>query len=133
MTTKRISTKELNEKVYKYILQSIDGEGYDVDLRTDEERIRFLFNTFFSEYGYNIDRYGMQGAFREWCMGLPSCFNIAFTNFDIIQLAKLWGSIPIDATDRECERIVENYFNFITVKTFQLFKKYKVNTDLIYY
>lgn len=62
-------------------------------------------------------------------MGLPSSFNIAFTNYDILQLAYKWGSLKETDTESRKDKIIANYFNFIAVKTFQLFKKYKINVN----
>jgi hypothetical protein len=77
-----------------------------------------------------IARYGEQEAFSEWIMGLPSSFNIDFENYKILELARKWGSIKPELTGKTLERredlILSNWFNFITVKTFQLFKKHGI-------
>lgn len=133
---KNYTTKELNDKVKPYIIDCIDCEGYnfpkdrkvdDCMINTTEGKLEFLMDTFKSEYGWCIERLGIYKAFQEWLMGLPSCFNIEFRNYDILQLAKEWNSIPQDATERQEGKILENWWNFITVKTFQLFSKYKIN------
>lgn len=123
----------LDRTVKQYILDAICPDGYEdangkqVELKDSKEALGFVYKTFKSEYGFNIARYGEQGAFREWIMGLPSSFNIDFENYKILQIAVKWGSIPADYTERQADKILENWFNFITVKTFQLFRKYKVN------
>lgn len=128
--TKKITRKDyLDNEVKEYIINAIDGEGYDLPndaLITTEGKLRFLYNTFIKEYGFSIERYGEQRAFREWLQGLPSCINIAFTNYDILELAYKWGNIPNTATENKKYALISNYFNFITVKTFQLFKKFKI-------
>lgn len=61
-------------------------------------------------------------------MGLPSCFNIEFMNFEILNLYKSWYNIDV-LTEKQEQKILDNYWNFITVKTFQLFKKFKINQN----
>jgi len=118
----------LDKAAKEYIIECISSDGYDVDIEMSvtTDKLRFLYDTFKAEYGWNIERIGEMAAFREWCMGLPSSFNIAFTNYDILQLAVKWGSIPAQFTDRQADKILSNYWNFMAVKTFQLFKKYKI-------
>lgn len=125
-----MTTKELNSKVFNYILNAIDGEDFGKEFTSDADKLRFLFDTFKSEYCYkqNLQRYGgsYQETFRQWIMGLPSCFNIAFSYCDIIAIAKEWGSIPQNATDKQEQKIINNWFNLIASKTFQLMKRAKI-------
>ena len=60
----------------------------------------------------------------NWIMGLPTCLNIDFENYKILELAKLWGSIPENATEKQEDKILANWWNFIAVKFFQLVRKY---------
>lgn len=123
---KNISTKELNAKAFPYILSAIDTEGYDTTATTDKERLQFVCDCFKSEYCFpdNLKRYGSyQNTFANWLMGLPSSINIDFENCRIIEIAKEWGSIPQDADDKQEDKILSNWFNFIAYKTFQLFRK----------
>ncbi len=131
--TKPVSQrKQLDQTVKRYIIEAIDSTGYDLKqpLLSDEYKLRFLYSTFLKEYGWAIGRHGEQLAFREWLQGLPSCFNIDFENYKIIELAYAWGSIDRGLSDKARDKredmILDNWFNFITVKTFQLFKKYGV-------
>lgn len=120
---------ELNALVFPYILDAIDSEGYGKTLVTDAAKLQFIADTFKSEYAYpeNIKYYGSySNCFRNWLMGLPSCFNIDFENYRIIEIAKQWGSLNADANDKQEDKIIDNWFNFITCKTFQLMKKHKV-------
>ena len=126
---RKLSTKELNQKTYSYILDCIDSEGYDVSVKTDKEKLQFLYDTFVSEQGYNIKYYNSEPkAFQNWIMGLPSCFTIKFTNFDILELYKIWHDVNV-LTEKQEQKILDNYWDFITVKTFQLFKKFKINQN----
>lgn len=124
-----MTTKELNTKCFAYILNAIDGSGYGRELTTEQDKLQFLADTFKSEYAYpeNIRYYGsFTKCFTGWLQGLPSSFNIDFENYRIIEIAKEWGSIPQNATDKQEDKILDNWFNLITSKTFQLMKKHKV-------
>ena len=122
--------KQFNQVVRQYIIDCIDSENYDVVTTTDAEKLTFLYQTFKSEGGnpeqlryYKGNEYK---TFENWLQGLPSSFNVDFENYRIIEIAKQWESIPQDATDRQEDKILENWFNFITVNTFKLFRKYKI-------
>jgi hypothetical protein len=66
-------------------------------------------------------------ALAEYYSGLPSICNIEYRHFAILELAVKWGSIPEDATEKEEDKILENWFLFIANKTLQLFRKYKTD------
>lgn len=124
-----MKTSELNAHAFNYILNAIDGEDFEKEFTSNTDKLQFLFDTFKNEYCYpqNLQKYGSyQETFRQWIMGLPSCFNIAFSYCDIIEIAKEWGSIPQNATDKQEQKIIDNWFNLIASKTFQLMKKYRV-------
>ena len=124
---KILSARQItNRKYERAIIDSIDSEGYDENPITDKEKLQFLKDTFRAEYGWAIERMGEQKAFSEWISGLPSSFSIPFMNRDILELAKVMGSLPEDATEKQEDRVLENYWNFMTVKTFQSFRKYKI-------
>lgn len=130
METKTTNRKQLNSFVNSYILNAIDGEGYGENLTTDTERLQFLAKCFKYQYVYpdNLKRYGSyQETLRQWIMGLPSCFNVDFENYRIIEIAKEWHSIPDNATDKQEDKILDNWFNFIAAKTMQLFSKHNIH------
>jgi len=52
--------------------------------------------------------------------------DIAYTNYDIVELAKKWGSLSDNPTNAECEWITSNYFDFMAAKTIQLFNGYRL-------
>lgn len=120
-------TKEQNEFYNKYILSCISNEGYNnKELNTEEEKLKFLFETFKAEGLHDNNKNNIQLAFKNWVQGLPSTFNIEFENYKIIELAIKGGSLKADSSEKETDKILNNYFDFITAKTFKLFKKYKI-------
>jgi hypothetical protein len=114
------------KKAQAYIIDCIDSEAYEVKTSTDKEKIQFLFDTFRNEYGWYVKRVGVNEALKEWYMGLPSVFNMAFTNYDILQLAKKWGTLAENATEKQEDKILSNYWNLLASNTIQLFNKHKV-------
>jgi len=124
---KQILTKELNRLSKQYIIDSIDNTNYeDKELTTDKEKLSFFYNCFKDEYSWNIERLGSYQAFKEWLQGLPAAINIVFTNYDIIKLAEKWKSLSEEYTDKQAEKIIGNWFNLITAKSFQLFRKHHI-------
>jgi len=121
-----MKTTNAKHPVYQYMIDAIDGEGYDKVLNTTEEKLQFVLDTFRAEYDWRIKRDGEYKAFTEWLSGLPSSFNIDFENYRILELAHKWESLPDNATDSQEWKIINNWFNFIMVKFFQLCKRYKV-------
>ena len=121
-----MKTNNSKHPVYEYMLNAINSEDYAKNPITPKEKLQFILNTFRSEYGWAIERYGQTKAFTEWISGLPSSFNIDFENYRILELAHKWESLPANPTERQEQKILENWFNFITVKFFQLCKRYKV-------
>ena len=119
----KTNSKIFMTRLKNYMLDCIDFSGYD-DSLTDT--FQAVYDTFMSEYGnWNIQQHkgNKQKYFAEWLQGLPSCFTIAFYNWEILQLAKTWGSLPENASEKQENKILENYWNFMSYKFFQLLKK----------
>lgn len=139
METKSQSTKRtqaISDKYLQYVLDSIyptsynDEEGEQEIMHfNDKEKLQYLYDHFIDEYWYknNQKRYGSEHiGFCEWIKGFPSCFNIEFENYKILELAKSMGSLTSMATEKQEDKILENYFDFITAKVFRLFRQYKI-------
>lgn len=129
MTT---ANKQVKANINAYILNAINGEGYDRTPETDQQKLLFLATTFKSEYCYknNFKRYGtVQAVLKEWIMGLPSAFNIAFYNDDIIEVAKTFGNLPKTMSEKEEDKIINNWFNFIAFHTLALMNAHGIPTS----
>jgi len=118
--------------VKNYIISNINAEGYDKKVSTDKEKLQFVYDCFLSEFWYdnNRARYGNNeyNGFSEYLKGLPSCIDIDFENYRILELAKKWGSYNTEGkTEKQIERyedrILENWWNLISVNFFQLLHK----------
>ena len=115
--------------VFNYILGCIEHEG------TNEEKLKEVLNAFNSEFNFeqNKRRYpNLQTRFAEWLQGAPSLFEIEYWNEGIIKLAKEWQSIPQDATEKQEQKILDNYYNFMACKFFQLCTQHKVSYSNLY-
>tara|TARA_R110001592_G_scaffold362400_1_gene676074 strand:- start:1031 stop:1393 length:363 start_codon:yes stop_codon:yes gene_type:complete len=99
------------ENYKKYILGTIEIGINDEPLKTDKEKIEYIFNRFYSEYGFMIKRIGKQGAMAEWLSGLA--LNIEYYYNDIVNLAIEMGSINPNPSDELRNKIEQDYFFFM--------------------
>tara|TARA_R100001082_G_C4357002_1_gene157367 strand:+ start:1413 stop:1763 length:351 start_codon:yes stop_codon:yes gene_type:complete len=106
------------KKNYKNLIL---GSLNDVDGMNREQKIKHLSNRIDSEYGHLVKRLGRQKAISEWLSGLA--INIPFYNQDILQLAKDMGSVDNELTERQEERIIENYWDFMAMMVLELEKE----------
>ena len=100
------------KKNYKnYILSTIEEDGEGKPLTTDKEKINYIFDRFYSEYGWNIERVGKQKAMAEWLSGLA--LDIEYYNLSIVELAVKMGSVEENPSDKMQGKIIDNYWNFM--------------------
>ena len=99
------------ENYKKYILGTIEAGINDEPLKTDQEKIKYIFNRFNSEYGFMINRVGKYKAMSEWLSGLA--LDIEYYNYKIVKLAKDMGSLDTDSTYKAEQKIINNYFDFM--------------------
>jgi hypothetical protein len=100
------------KKNYKnYILSTIDDNGWGKPLKTDQEKIKYIFNRFNSEYGFMIIRVGKQKAMAEWLSGLA--LSIEYMNDDIVKLAIEMGSIDENPSEKLKAKVIDNYWSFM--------------------
>ena len=102
---------EYKKNYKKYILDTIETGLNDEPLKTDQEKIEYLFKRFNSEYGFMIERVGKQKAIAEWLSGLA--LDIEYQYDDIVKLAVKMGSIDENPSDKLQARVQNNYWNFM--------------------
>lgn len=119
---------EYTHKIEAYILDAIDASGYGRDLKgkTPAEKLQFVRDTFKAEYGWAVSRYGKQGAIREWLAGLPSAINIEWRNCEILELGKVWGELPADASTAREDAYLNRWFGSMAFRLIQTARKYGV-------
>ena len=117
---------EQNMKWYSYILDSIHSDDVDVSVMSDKMKIEFAFKMFHEEMVKNNNRrMSIFGLLTDWLQGLCSTVNIAFTDYDIMQIGKMWKSHD--------PYFVENWFCNIARKMIELAHILGVNTDKYFY
>lgn len=129
-TTPTINRKDRNALINQYILSCIDGNEYGVKTETNKEKISFVFDCFLNEYCFkdNLKRYGSyQNCFANWLMGLPSCINIDFENYAIIEKLKEFRIITEYTSEKKIDLYLSKWFDQIASKCIQLAVKNGVN------
>jgi hypothetical protein len=117
---------EQNMKWYSYILDSIHSDDVDVSVMSDKMKIEFAFKMFHEEMVKNNNRgISILGLLTDWLQGLCSTVNIAFTDYDIMQIGKMWKSHD--------PYFVENWFKNIAKKMIELAYILGVYTDKYFY
>ena len=121
----RTNSKKYLQNVRTFILESIDGEGYDVVTNTEAEKLAFMWDCFENEFNCknNVVRYpNLQTRFSHWLMGLPTAINIPFAFHEILEVSKKLLEIET-LTDKQEDNIIENYYNFMSYQVIKLTKK----------
>lgn len=122
---------------YKQISEFI-SDSIDLDYLADATQFpvtdrgqgafKALRAVYLSEYGHEVERSkNYQQTFASYLMGLPSCVSMPFANWEILQLAVAWGSLPADATEKQDEKILENYWSFMAMQYGKEARKHGVN------
>jgi len=116
----------LDQKAKTYILDCIEYDYEENPLETTEAKIKHLKQRLEQET-YIRPNTTRHSRCEDWLRGVA--LNIAFMNYDILQLAIKWGSLPEDATERQEDKILYNYWGFMATKILQLVDGYRVPKD----
>ena len=95
----------------KYILNCIELDCEEKELNTDQEKIKYIFERFYSEFDWNVKRIGKQKAMTEWLQGLA--LDIEYYYNDIVNLAVKMGSIDENPNEKLQAKVIENYWSFM--------------------
>lgn len=119
--------KEQNAKYMNYILSCINAEEYGKENLTDKEKVQFVIDCFVAEKWnwQKKQKISLQSAFTEYLQGLPTCLTLAFYNSDIVKLAEEISGNTYN--EKIADKILENYWRFMTAKFFRLAKSLKIN------
>lgn len=108
-----------------YIFNCIAFENYGINPETNEDKINTLIETFKSEFWHDYNqkyyKYDIKVGFANWLMGLPSCFNVDFENYRILEIGKEWNFDL--STEVKEDRFLENWFKMVTNSVFYLYNK----------
>ena len=114
----KTNTKKYQENFKTYFLEVIESEYLPQDIKTDKDKVNFIFERFDSEYNYanNIRRTpNFQLRFAEWLQGLA--VNLPYNYNEIIDLAK--KLLETDQLKNE-DRIINNYWSFMAFQIIKL-------------
>jgi hypothetical protein len=101
------------KKNYKeYILNCVQTDNEDKPFKTDQDKINYIFDRFYSEYGFMIERIGKQKAMSKWLSGLA--LDIEHYYNDIVKLAIKLGSIDENPSDKIKQKVEQGYFDFMS-------------------
>ena len=101
------------KKNYKeYILNCVQTDNEDKPFKTDQDKINYIFDRFYSEYGFMIERIGKQKAMSKWLSGLA--LDIEHYYDDIVKLAIKLGSIDENPSDKIKQKVEQGYFDFMS-------------------
>ena len=99
------------ENYKKYILECVELDNDEKELKTDQEKVKYIFDRFYSEFDWNVKRIGKQKAMTEWLQGLA--LNIEYWNDNIVPLAIKMGSIDENPSEKLQAKVIENYWSFM--------------------
>lgn len=78
----KTNSKKAKENIQNYIVNHFDFTNYDdgrtAEPKTKAEVMRFIWNCFINEKGFDIRRYGEQQTFEDWASGLPSVLDTCY-------------------------------------------------------
>ena len=114
----RTNTKKYQENFKNYFLEVIKSQDLPEDIKTDKEKVNFIFERFNSEYNNannNRRQPNYQLRFAEWLQGLA--INLPYNYDDIIELAK--KLLETDQLKNE-NRIINNYWSFMAYQIIKL-------------
>ena len=118
--------------VEMYVAESFNVDRLEetgMSLTTPEDICKAFKRVFHAEYycPENLRYYGNnQEVLKSYLQGLPSSINIDYENYRIIELAILWNSLSVNATEKQQDKIIENYFAFMAWQIVKYCRKNKV-------
>ena len=107
----KVHHTKYKQNYVNYILDTIDEDINGNTLTNKKNKISYIFERFYGEYGWCVEQQGKLKAMTDWLSGLA--LNIDYTYYNIIQLAIEMGSIDKNANESLKDKVCDNYFNFM--------------------
>lgn len=117
------NSKAARAVIFRYILDSVTDT--ECDGMNDSEKALYLWNRWNAEYNYAENQRripNVQARIAEWLAGLA--IGIEYRNAGIVALAENWQGRTL--TDKQAERVIENYFSFMAFKLMQLWRTHGI-------
>ena len=120
----RLTTEQKNN--YKrYLIDCIEYPEFAC-ATNDYLIVDRFFKIFKDEYSFEIKRQGEFYALAEYMQNQPSSITLPSYHHEQIELAKSFGSIPQDATEKQEQKIIDNFYIFFANYMLQLKRTYKI-------
>jgi hypothetical protein len=113
--------KQITPQVKAYLLNVLLSEDHNIEDPTDEQLFAYAKDRFTAEYGWSIPRQGLQGAIREWLLGLA--LNVVYTYYDIECLLKVWGILDGSESEKKLDEELDLYWDRLAWELAKAFKK----------
>jgi hypothetical protein len=114
------------QKFREYLLSCISGDDLSENA-TDTEKLLYLNERFYSEYGFMVDRVGAQKAMAEWLSGLA--INLDYMNYKIIEIGV---SVGMDlSTETKKDNYLENWFIYSASQYIRMIKRAQSDFKII--
>ena len=128
---KNYTRTQVTAMINEYLLEctpSIDElkNEYDLIAISDKDRVNYAYADFQrgANYPYNLKQFpNEQMRLSDYLQGLPGMLSVYYTNYDILQFAVKTGAIPENYTDKQADKILDNWWSFIACKFLQLHTK----------
>lgn len=117
----KTNSKKYQENFKNYFLQVIESEDLPSNIKTDKDKINFVFDRFTKEYDYEYNRRrtpNYQMRLGEWLQ--TGALNIPLYYDEILELAK---QLLETNTLKNEDTIKENYFPFMALQILRLKNK----------
>lgn len=124
----KLSTAQ-NLQIKQDIINWIDLDVYEESAETAQEAAQKVVSFIMKEADHPYNRKKLvsdQAIIADHIMGLPSYFNLEYANDEILTLAQKWGSLSENCTEKEEQKIIENYPAFIAGKLQQIANGYHI-------
>jgi hypothetical protein len=108
----KTNTNEFKAIISAHLFECLND--MDNELKTRQEVAKYSFSRFNTEHNHDFNKKSfpnLQNRVADYLKGLP--FQLEFENYKIIELAKKWDQLPENATDKQEDKILNNYWNFI--------------------
>jgi len=99
------------ENYKRFILSTIETDINDKPIIKYNDKVNYLFNRFYNEYGFMIEIVGKHKAISEWLSGLA--LNLPYYYNDIVELAIKMGSINPNPSDSLRNKVEQGYWDFM--------------------
>jgi len=120
------NTKEFKDKFdnwfYDTVLSDLDT---DKPVNTIQEKAEYVRDRFLNEYGFMLKRKTtVQEVLKEWLQGLA--LDTPYNYCDILALGRYLQTIEDTLTEKQEDKILSNYWDWLAVKIMQSLARQKV-------